>query len=310
MKKLKTDKYYAKKNAVYLLFMLPAFITLVLFWAVPLYGNILAFKDYSYIKGIWGSDWVGFDNFKHLFEFDKFWSVTRNTVLYHLAEVILVNIFGGAIFALILYEIHNKYANKIYQTSMLLPNFLSMTVVAYVVYLLLNPTDVGVLTNVLKTFGIENVDVYSIPILWPFILIFVHGWKLVGMAALYLYAALLAIDTELFEASALDGAGRLKQIWYISVPAMLPMMCMTLITQLGNVLTSSFELHYQVTKQMGGGVLSPTTNVLSIYSLEMLQGGDMGLTTALGMISSVVTIILTLVVNQIIKKLNPENAIF
>jgi len=191
-----------------------------------------------------------------------------------------------------------------------LPNFLSMTVVAYVVYLLLNPTDVGVLTNVLKTFGIENVDVYSIPILWPFILIFVHGWKLVGMAALYLYAALLAIDTELFEASALDGAGRLKQIWYISVPAMLPMMCMTLITQLGNVLTSSFELHYQVTKQMGGGVLSPTTNVLSIYSLEMLQGGDMGLTTALGMISSVVTIILTLVVNQIIKKLNPENAIF
>jgi len=310
MKKLNTDKYYAKKNAVYLLFMLPAFITLVLFWAVPLYGNILAFKDYSYIKGIWGSDWVGFDNFKYLFEFDKFWDVTRNTVLYHLAEVILVNIFGGAVFALILYEIHNKYANKIYQTSMLLPNFLSMTVVAYVVYLLLNPTDVGVLTNVLKTFGIEDVDVYSMPILWPFILLFVHGWKLVGMAALYLYAALLAVDTELFEAAALDGAGRIKQIWYISVPAMLPMMCMTLITQLGNVLVSNFELHYQVTKQMGGGVLSPTTNVLSIYSLEMLQGGDMGLTTALGMITSVVTIILTLVVNGIIKKLNPENAIF
>lgn len=310
MKKLKKDKYYARKNVIYLLFMLPAFVCLILFWAVPLYGNILAFKDYSYIKGIWGSKWVGFDNFKQLMQYDKFWAIARNTILYHIAEVVLVNLFGGAVFALILYEVHNRHLNKIYQTSMLLPNFLSMTVVAYVVYLILNPTDVGVLTNVLKAMGIENVDVYSMPVLWPFILLFVHGWKLVGMAALYLYAALLAVDTELFEAAALDGAGRLKQIWYISVPAMLPMMCMTMITQLGNILASSFDLHYQVTKQMGGGVLSPTTNVLSIYSLQMLQDGNMGLTTALGMATSAVTIILTIIVNRVVKKLSPENAIF
>ena len=267
MKKLKKDKYYARKNVIYLLFMLPAFVCLILFWAVPLYGNILAFKDYSYIKGIWGSKWVGFDNFKQLMQYDKFWAIARNTILYHIAEVVLVNLFGGAVFALILYEIHNRHLNKIYQTSML-------------------------------------------PVLWPFILLFVHGWKLVGMAALYLYAALLGVDTELFEAAALDGAGRLKQIWYISVPAMLPMMCMTMITQLGNILASSFDLHYQVTKQMGGGVLSPTTNVLSIYSLQMLQDGNMGLTTALGMATSAVTIILTIIVNRVVKKLSPENAIF
>ena len=303
----KDKNIYRKKNLVYLGFMIPGLIILIMFWVVPMFGTILAFKDYSHMDGIFGSDWVGFKHFLTFIKADNFWSVILTTSLYHTGEVLVVNLAGGAIFALILYEVRSKFANKLYQTSMLLPYFLSMTVIAYIVYLILNPTDLGLLNSIRELLGMERINVYSNAAAWPFILVGVFLWKSVGMASLYLYAALLAVDTELYEAAALDGANKFRQIWHISIPAMLPMMCMTMITQLGAIMTSNFDLHYSVTMN-APALQDNAVNVLSVYIYKGITDGSFGQTAAIGVFTAFVTLVLTIITNAVIKKISPENA--
>ena len=143
---------------------------------------------------------------------------------------------------------------------------------------------------------------------WPAILIIVETWKQAGFASLYFYAALLSIDTSLFEAASLDGAKRLKQIWYISIPELKPMACITIIMRLGQILSADFGLFYQV--PMDQGALYETTDVLATYLLRGLQGGAYGATAAVGLFQSVVGLILVLGSNAVIKKISPENAMF
>lgn len=305
----KTKSASRKKNLIYLGFTIPGLIFLIMFWVVPMFGTVLAFKDYSHADGIFGSAWVGFKHFLTFMQADNFWSVILTTALYHIAEVLVVNLAGGAILALILYEVRGKFANKLYQTSMLLPYFLSMTVIAYVVYLVLNPTDLGLLNSIRELIGLERINVYSNATAWPFILVGVFLWKTVGMASLYLYAALLAVDTELYEAAALDGANKFRQIWHISIPAMLPMMCMTMITQLGAIMTSNFDLHYSVTMN-APALQDNAVNVLSVYIYKGITDGSFGQTAAIGVFTALVTLILTFITNAVIKKISPENAMF
>ncbi len=209
--------------------------------------------------------------------------------------------------AILLYEIRSKFANKLYQTSMLMPFFLSYVIVAAVVYMFLSPSS-GFFNSILKQLGANPVKWYSVPKYWPFILVFIEAWKQSGLASLYFYAALLSIDTSLFEAASLDGAGRLRQIWYVSLPELKPMACITLIMRLGAILGSDFGLFYQV--PMDQGALYPTTDVLSTYLLRGLQGGSISATAAVGLFSSVVGLVLVVSSNMIIKKISPENSMF
>lgn len=306
--KLKIKKGNSFKQILpFWLMSLPALLYLIVFNYLPMFGVVLAFKDYNYASGITGSPWVGFKYFKYFFTSNDVVRVLRNTVLYNLVFLVLIGLFFGMLLAILLYEIRSKFANKLYQTAMLIPFFLSYVIVAAIAYMFLSPSS-GFLNTALKQLGANPVKWYSVPKYWPFILIFIETWKQAGLASLYFYASLLTIDTSLFEAASLDGAGRLRQIWYVSLPELKPMACITIIMRLGQILGSDFGLFYQV--PMDQGALYSATDVLSTYLLRGLQGGSISATAAVGLFQSVVGLILVLFSNAVIKKISPENAMF
>lgn len=306
-----TDNRLSKRRFAlslpYLLLMLPAIIYMTVFNYLPMFGVVLAFKDYNYSQGIIGSRWVGLKNFEFFFHSNDLVRILRNTILYNLASLIIVGLFFGIFLALMLYEVRSKLANKIYQTTMLLPFFLSWVVVAGIALMFLNPKS-GLLNSVAVSFGFQPVDWYSQAKYWPLILTFFMIWKDAGFASLYFYAALLSVDTGLFEACALDGAGKLRQIWYVSIPCLKPMACIVIIMRLGGIMSSQLGLFYQV--PMDSGALYETTDVIATYLLRGLQSNQISFTAAVGLFQSVVGLVLVLVSNTIIKKIDRESAMF
>ena len=301
-------KIERRRNFRYTLFALPALIYLLLFNYLPMSGIVVAFKDYKHVDGIWGSAWVGLKNFEFFFQSSDAWRILRNTIGYSLAILICLNLVGGMIVAILLYEVRNRFANKFYQTAMLLPDFVSWVVISFIAYLFLNPTNTGILNRLLTSLGLDAINRYNEPKYWPFIIVFFQMWKAVGMAALYYYAALLNVDPSLYEAAVMDGASKFRQIWHISVPELMPMACLVLITQLGGILGGSFDMFYQL--PMNSGALYPTTDVISTYVYRGLTSGTVGVSAAIGLIQGVVGLVLVIITNTIIKKVQPENAMF
>ena len=301
-------KIERRRNFRYTLFALPALIYLLLFNYLPMRGIVVAFKDYKHVDGIWGSAWVGLKNFEFFFQSSDAWRILRNTIGYSLAILICLNLVGGMIVAILLYEVRNRFANKFYQTAMLLPDFVSWVVISFIAYLFLNPTNTGILNRLLTSLGLDAINWYNEPKYWPFIIVFFQMWKAVGMAALYYYAALLNVDPSLYEAAVMDGASKFRQIWHISVPELMPMACLVLITQLGGILGGSFDMFYQL--PMNSGALYPTTDVISTYVYRGLTSGTVGVSAAIGLIQGVVGLVLVIITNTIIKKVQPENAMF
>lgn len=303
----KVIKKNKKSNLAYWLMLVPGLLSLLIFNYLPMFGSIIAFKDYNYFQGIFKSPWVGFKHFEFFFSSNDLLRLLRNTILYNFAFMFLIAFLASAIVALMLYEVKSKLLVKFYQTSMLLPYFISWVIVAAIVLLILNPST-GFLNSLLSVFGVEPVMWYSNPSYWPVILFLVELWKSVGMGSLYFYASLLSIDPCLFEAAELDGAGKFKQIWYISVPEMMPMACVLLVTRVGSILGGDFGLYYQVT--MDSGALYPTTDVMGTYIYRGLAAGNVSSTAAIGLFQSVVGLVLVIVTNKVIKKISPKNAMF
>ena len=291
----------------YWLLALPAIIYLLMFNYAPMFGAIIAFKDYKVRDGIFGSEWVGLRNFKYFFSSVDAPRILRNTVLYNLAFIFITKILVAAIFALMMYEINSKFAAKVYQTSMLIPHFMSYVVISAVLMIFLNPTS-GMFNVIRQQFGLEGIMWYSEPKYWPFIIVFVNTWKDAGFASLYLYSSLLAIDSSLFEAADLDGAGKLRKIWHISVPALIPMICIIIINSLGSIMSSGIDLF--LTVPLESTALIPTTDVIATYTYRGLKSSNYSYTSAVGLFQGVVGLILVLTSNGIIRKVNPENAMF
>ena len=318
-KQKKAKKLQTLKNIPYTLMTLPAVIHLILFHYVPMIGLILAFKDYKVTDTILSAPWCDdlFKHFKFLFKDVELLNVVRNTVLYHLLFMFTLNLLFGAIVALMLYEVRSKFCNKLYQTAMLLPNFISWIAVSFIFYLILMPNRAGILNQILYSLGLGNgqYNVYAETTWWPLILTVAQLWKSVGMASLYYYAALLSIDNCLFEAAALDGAGKFKQIWYISVPELMPMASLVLIIQLGNILGSSLDLFLNLpsgaSKDVNGAVMK-VTDVLSTYLYRCTQGGtvDISRCAAVSLFQGFVGLFLLLITNGFIRKVSPKNAMF
>ena len=295
------------KNVPYFLMQVPGLLWLVLFHFVPIFGLVIAFKDYKYANGIFGSAWNGLDNFKTFFSANYAFRIFRNTIGYNLIWMLLVNLFLGMLIAIMLYEVRNKTANKIYQTSMLIPYFVSYVIIAYIGFLFLSH-DNGLLNQLIKSFGGKEIYWYYEPKVWPYILTFFDAWKNIGMASLYYYAALLAIDPCLFESASLDGAGRLRQIWYISVPELMPMASVVLISKVGGVLGGGMDIFYQL--PMDSSKVYETTETIATYLFRGLASGSISTSAAVGFFQSVIGVILLLITNRIIRKISPENAMF
>lgn len=307
-KKGKRKKRGSFKDNLQLLSMaLPTILLLAVFNYAPMFGLVLAFKDYKVTDGIFGSPWAGFKNFEFFLKSQDAWRITRNTLGLNFLFIV-VGIICGVIFALIMFEVKRARQVKVYQTISILPSFLSWVAVGYIVYALLDPTK-GILNQIIEFFGGKGISWYSEPKYWPVILLITKTWQGVGLGSIIYYAALMGVDQELFEAAEIDGANKLQRTWYISLPQLVPIIIIMGLLDVGKVFRADFGLFYNVTRNVGA--LYPTTDVIDTYVFRALMNqGNIGMSSAVGLFQSVVCFITLMVTNSIVNKISPDNALF
>ncbi len=301
---------YRVKNVRYLqmysMIVLPMLL-LIMFSYVPMFGTVLAFKNFSYSKGILGSDWVGFKNFKFLIQSGDFSRIVFNTLFLN-TIFIIVGVICSLALAIALYQLTKKWHVKIYQTIFLIPNFLSWVIVAYMAYAILNPS-YGLLNAFLGMFGIEPIQWYSEPKYWRTILTIANVWKNCGMDAVMYFAALVGINQEYFEAARIDGANRKDEIVHIIIPELTSLITILVILKIGSIFRADFGLFYQIPRD--SGLLYPVTDVIDTYVYRALMDiNDVGMSSAASLIQSVVGLVLVVATNAIVKKIEPDNALF
>ena len=292
---------------VYLM-MLPGLAYLITNNYLPMAGMVIAFKDLDFKKGIWGSDWAGFDNFRFLFPSSDAWVMTRNTLLYNIVFIFLGIIFGVGT-AILLNEIRKKFFLKFFQTMILIPFLMSWVIVNYLAYTYLSP-DTGLVNNaILARLGIKPVSWYMQPKYWPFILTFVNVWKSLGFSTVLYYSALIGISPEYYESASLDGASRWQQIKNITLPLLKPTIITLLILNLGHIFNSDFGLFYQVTRN--SGILYPTTRTIDVYVYNaLMKNNDYAMSSAASVFQSIVGFITLMIANAVVRKVSRENALF
>lgn len=304
--RVKTEIRLFRKNSELFLISLPAIVAFFIVAYLPMFGLIIAFKNFSYDKGIWRSPWAGLDNFKFFFTSQDALNVTKNTLLLNAAFIVL-GLASAIVLAIMLYEV-SKRAVKVYQTVLFIPYFLSWVVVGYLTYGFLN-RDLGAVNSILKVFGAKPVNWYGDPGYWPAILIITYLWKNAGYLAIIFYTGILGIDSTYYEAASIDGASRFRQVWHITIPSIRPLIVMMLILNIGKIFYSDFGLFYFVPRDIG--TLYPTTDVIDTYVYRSLRVlGDPGMASAAGFYQSIVGFVLVLISNLIVRKTSPENAIF
>lgn len=282
-------------------------IALFIFNYLPMGGLVIAFKNYRYDLGVFGSEWVGFKNFDLLVKSNDFWNITRNTLLFNMIFIV-TGTAAQLTVAILLYEIASRRATKLYQTVMITPNFLSWVVVGYMAYAILHPQN-GFLNHILSSFGYDAVDWYSKPGAWYFILPIANIWKGVGINSIIYYAALMGIDETLYEAADIDGAGKIKKILYITLPELVSLISILTILAIGNIFRGDFGLFYQLTRD--SGALYDTTDVIDTYIVRSTRTiGDFGVSSAVGFLQSIVGFVLVLATNYFSKKIDSNNALF
>lgn len=272
-----------------------------------MFGIIIAFKDYRYAQGIFGSAWCGLDNFRVFLSSAEFVHIAWNTVKMN-AIIIVADNIAAITLAVLLYNLKSRMSTKVFQTALITPNFMSWVIVAYMVFAFLSPTN-GLLNKILERLGINAVDWYSVPGAWPYILTIARMWKTFGMESILYYAALMGISPELFEALDLDGGKRWHKLRYIMLPELVPIICIKLIFAVGGIFGGDFGLFYQVPRNVGA--LYSTTDIIPTYIFRMMRvQGEMGISSAAGLLQSIVGFILVLGTNAIVKKVDPERSLF
>ena len=297
-----------KKYWPFYIMMLPAVIYLFINNYMPMSGLVLAFKKYNVRDGIFGSPWVGLENFKFLFTTKDAWVITRNTILYNLVFIIAGTAAAIGL-AVILNDVTSKRKKKVYQTIVLLPYMISMVVVAYLSNAFL-AADTGFINNyILEPLGFEGISFYSEPKYWPFILVFINIWKGVGYSCIMYLANLGGIDPGYYEAAALDGATRWQRFTKITLPCLKPTIITLTILSIGKMFYSDFGLFYQVPMQ-SGALFSVTQTIDTYVFYGLMKNGNIGMSAAAGFYQSLVGFILVLGTNAIVRKVSKENAMF
>ena len=289
-----------------LLLCIPAIAGYMLFNYIPMGAAfVIPFKDYKFAKGILGSDWCGLKNFSWLFRSDSVLRALRNTAAYGLWFMI-IGPAVNTIVALLLFEVKNRKALKAYQTIISFPNFMSMVIVGYITYAFMSPQN-GFINSILGLFGLPGVDLYTKAEWWPLILTIVSNWKGVGMGSMVYFAALMGVDTALYEAAEIDGAGRFKKMYHISLPHLVPLVCIYTILNASHLVGGNFDLFYLIPRS---SVTYSTTDVLPTYVYRALQEGSYAMGAATGLFQSVVGLALVVLANSIVKKISPDNSLF
>lgn len=304
----KKRKIWRKRDIPLYIMAAPAVVLLLLFNYFPMGGLVLSFKKFNVSKGIFGSEWTGLKNFQFLFASTDTYVIVRNTLLYN-----IVFIFTGIVLALgmalLLSEIHSRKAAKVYQTFYMLPYFLSWAVVAIIVTAFLDRSK-GFVNQIMLILGRDGLtNWYHELRIWPPLLVFLAAWKGVGYQTVLFLAVISGISSEYYEAAALDGASKLQQARYITLPHLRMIISINLIMSMGGIFHGDFGLFYTVTGN--SGALYPVTNVIDTYIYNGLKSqANLGMTTAAGMFQSVVGFVFMLAANKIVNRIDPENALF
>ncbi|NTV91253.1 MAG: sugar ABC transporter permease [Clostridiales bacterium] len=294
------------------LLMVPGLVYFFINNYLPMFGLVIAFENLNFQKGllygIFHSEWAGLTNFKYLFATSDAWIITRNTILYNIAFII-IGILVQVTFVILLNEIKSKFFLRTYQSLIILPSLISMVIVAYLGYAMLS-VDTGMLNKtILPFFGIDPVGWYSEPKYWPFILPLVNVWKSTGFGCIIYLATIVGISTEYYEAARLDGASKWQQIKSITLPFLRPVVVMLTILAIGRIFYSDFGLFYQV--PMDSGQLYDVTNTIDTYVYRgLMQLGDIGMSSAAGFYQSIVGFILVMAANLTVRRVDRESALF
>ncbi|GHU59967.1 sugar ABC transporter permease [Spirochaetia bacterium] len=302
-------KRWTKDDTHITILTLPTVVWYVLFCYLPMFGIVIAFITYringGFINSLLTSPWVGLDNFKFLFSGSDIWLVIRNTLSYNVVLIICGIIFPVTL-ALIVSELRNKRAAKVYQTLMFFPYFLSWVVVSALVLGFLS-YDMGIVNETLENFGLERVFWYREKGFWPPFLVFIAQWKGLGYSMILYLAAITSMDKEVFEAAIIDGATKIQQIWYITLPLLKHLIILLSILAVGGLFRSDFGLFYQVPRN--SGVLFDVTYTIDVYVYQQLQKSTVGMASAAAFIQSVLSCIMILSANWIVNKLDPDSAL-
>ena len=308
---MKKRKITSKEWQLYSMCAIPIALV-ILFNYVPMFGIIVAFKNYKYNLGILGSPWIGFKNFEFFLHSNVFLQLIRNTLLNNMLFIVF-SIISAVITAILLFELKSRNATKVFQTLLITPHFMSWVIVAYMVYAILNP-NYGYLNQLLGAFGLNAVDWYSKPAVWPVILTIVTIWKHVGMDSVVYYAALMGMDNGLIEAAEIDGANKFQRTIHIVLPTLVPLIAILTILKIGNIFRADFGLFYTVTQDGANGNLYETTNVIDTYIFRIFRGNSAGnsygLTAAVGLLQSIVGMILVIATNKCANKIDKDLGLF
>lgn len=309
-------------NLSYLLMVLPGAIWLLLFSYLPMPGIVLAFKTYKlsrppadywiqnkFVYSLINSPWVGLENFRYLAlptNIENTLMYVRNTVLYNLLFMVVGLVLSVAL-AVMIFELTNRFWAKLYHSVLFLPYFISWIVVAYVVYALGSAN--GIVNNLFASMGMDPIEVYKEKSLWPFIFLTANVWKYTGYSSIIYLATITGVPRELYEAAAVDGAGKWKQFTSITLPHLIPVIVLLQILAVGRIFGSDFDMFYSLPN--GAALVKNVTYTLDVFVYSMLRSSvPLGYPAAAAFLQSLLGFILILITNAIVRRTRPELALF
>lgn len=304
----------AKKTLMLLTMVAPGAIWLLLLRYLPMGGIILAFKNYkiypkdpTFLNNLIHSKWVGLDNFKFLFTTGDSWVMIRNTLAYNIVFIILGVIIPVA-FAIMMSELSKKFVAKTYQTLMFFPYFLSWVVVSYFLNAFID-AQYGLIPMAQRAAGETAVSWYTTPGPWPYIIVFANLWKNVGYSTVLYLAAITGIDQTQYEAAAIDGASKWQQILHVTLPNLRTMIAILFILNVGKIFNADFGLFWNVPMQ--NGALFSVTQVVDTYIYRVLMNtGNIGQSTAAGLLQNIVGFICIIGANAVVRKIDSDSTLF
>ncbi len=296
-----------KTNLSLLSMSLPGIVLLFIFAYLPMLGIVIAFKDYRFNLGILGSEWVGLENFRFLFGTDAAFRITRNTLLMNLLFISTTTVCALAV-AILMNEAYRSRMSKYYQTMLFFPYFISWVIVSYFVFAFLNG-QTGLINQWIDALELDRIAWYRSPEYWPAILVLANLWNGIGFSSIIYLAGILGISPELFEAAKIDGAGKLQQIRYITLPMLYPMIIILTLLAIGRIFHADFGLFFFLPRD--NPLLYSTTDVIDTFVYRSLvELGEISMAAAAGFYQSFVGFLLVVGANWVVRRVNEDYALY